>query len=95
MIKSFTLSALVTFLMATALTNPAMADTGQGKKLHEAHCTKCHDDSVYKRKDKMVHNLNELTQQINSCGHATGTTLNKSQNEALVQYLNATFYHFK
>lgn len=70
-------------------------NAAEGKKLHDANCLSCHDDSVYKRQDRFVKNLEGLTQQINACGHAGKVAIGKPQANDLVKYLNETYYKFK
>lgn len=70
-------------------------DAAAGKKLHDANCMSCHDDSVYKRKDRTVKDIAGLAQQIRSCGHAGDITIGNRQADDLVKYLNETYYKFK
>ena len=95
MLKSpaFFTALTVLFVSTNAAAMPGNA--GEGKKVHQANCLSCHDDSVYKRKDRSVKNFDGLTQQINNCGHAVDATLGKTQIDDLVKYLNETYYKFK
>ena len=95
MIKPLALFTIIASLSVTTLAAPLPGNTAEGKKLHDANCMSCHDDSVYKRKDRSVKNLEGLTQQINSCGHAGNITIGEPQANDLVKYLNETYYRFK
>ncbi len=82
-------------MSVSAQAAPLPGNASEGKKLHDANCASCHNDSVYKRKDRSVKNLEGLTQQINSCGHAGNITIGKTKANDLVKYLNETYYKFK
>ena len=66
-----------------------------GKGLHEANCKGCHDTGVYTRKQRSVHSLAELKQQLESCGHASGKALSPAEKQQIVNYLNEQFYKFR
>ena len=70
-------------------------NAAQGKKLYDANCMSCHNDSVYTRKDRHITSLDGLSKQINSCGHMTNIKLGKAQADDLVKFLNETYYKFK
>ena len=96
MIKSLALFTIVVALLSVAAeAAPLPGSASAGKKLHDANCVSCHNDSVYQRKDRSVKNFDSLTQQINNCGHAVDSTLDKTQINDLVKYLNDTYYKFK
>lgn len=69
-------------------------DSAEGKRLHEANCTKCHDTSVYTRKDRSVHSLDALKQQLQACNHMANKDFSASQMQDIIKYLNDQFYHF-
>ena len=85
----------LTILLVSAQAAALPGNVSEGKKLHEANCLSCHDDGVYKRKDRKVRNLEALTQQLNNCSHAIDSTLEKAQISDLLKYLNENFYKFK
>ncbi len=95
MIKSIALFSAVAALSVSANAATLPGNAAAGKKLHDANCLSCHDDGVYKRQDRSVKNLEGLTRQINSCGHAGDFTIGKPQANDLVKYLNETYYKFK
>ena len=88
------LSGLFAGLLLAAGTAPA-ADLAAGQALHNENCLKCHDDGVYKRKDRKVDSLAALNQQVKRCELSLGLTLFDDQVEDLVHYLNTSYYGFK
>jgi cytochrome c553 len=95
MLKSFVLFPIVAVLSVSTQAATLPGDAANGKKLYEASCTSCHNDSVHQRKDHKVKNLEGLTEQIHNCEHMTDVTLGKTQVNDLVKYLNETYYKFK
>jgi cytochrome c5 len=70
-------------------------DGGEGKRLHDASCTRCHDSRVYTRKDRTVQSLDGLKQQLDGCSHMAGKKYSAAQTQDLIKYLNDTFYRFR
>jgi mono/diheme cytochrome c family protein len=95
MLKPAALITIVASLSFAAQAAPLPGSAAEGKKVHEANCLSCHDDSVYKRQDRSVKNFDGLTRQINNCGHAVDSTLGNDKIDDLVKYLNETYYKFK
>ena len=95
MLKSFVLFPIVAVLSVSTQAATLPGDAASGKKLHDARCTTCHNDSVYKRQDHKTKSLEGLTGQIHNCEHMTDVTLGKDQVNDLVKYLNETYYKFK
>jgi len=95
MIKSCTIFSVIATLSIPINALALPGNAAEGKKLHNANCVSCHDDSVYKCQDRAVKNLEGLTQQINACGHAGNVTIGQPQANDLVKYLNETYYKFK
>lgn len=95
MLKSFIFFPIAAVLSVSAQAAPLPGDTASGKKLHDANCTSCHNDSVYTRKDHTVKSLQGLTEQIHNCEHMTDVKLEKNQVNDLVKYLNESYYKFK
>lgn len=92
--KLIALFPVVAFLPLAVHAAALPGNTTAGKKLHDAKCLSCHTDSVYQRKDRQIKDLEGLNQQIKACGHAAGITLEKSQADNLVKFLNETYYKF-
>ena len=95
MLKSFVLFPIIAVLSVSTQAATLPGDVANGKKLYDAGCTSCHNDSVYKRKDHKVKSLAGLTEQIHNCEHMADITLEKTQVNDLVKYLNETYYKFK
>ena len=95
MFKSFAFFSIVAVLSVNAQAATLPGDAANGKKLHDASCTSCHNDSVYKRADHKIKSLEGLTEQMNNCEHMTDIKLGKTQQKDLVKYLNETYYKFK
>jgi mono/diheme cytochrome c family protein len=93
--KSFVVSAIAAVFSVSAQAASLPGDTASGKKLYQANCTSCHNDSVHTRKDHTVKSLQGLTEQIHNCEHMTDVKLEKNQVNDLVKYLNETYYKFK
>lgn len=95
MLKSIALFPIIAVLSVSAQAAALPGDAANGKKLYDANCVSCHNDSVYKRQDRQIKNIEGLKEQIGSCGHMTNITLDKPQVNDLVKYLNETYYKFK
>jgi hypothetical protein len=90
------LTSVLVFGAAVLIFTPAhAADTGAGKKLHDAHCTGCHDTSVYSRREHQVKSLADLHEQLNECTHSAQVKLTAAEQEEIVKYLNEKYYKFK
>jgi mono/diheme cytochrome c family protein len=83
--------AVLTVLIAGG----AQADAGHGKQLLAEHCTKCHDDSVYTRKDRFITSKEALAKHVNRCALNTGAQLFDEDIADITEYLNATYYKYK
>jgi len=70
-------------------------DAATGKKLHDANCVKCHDASVYARKDRKIKSVAALQEQLGSCSHAAQVILTDEEQQHIVKYLNERYYKFK
>jgi hypothetical protein len=86
---------ILILLSLTLRTQPVLADSAEGKKLHEANCTKCHSTSVYTRQDRKVKSLAGLGKQVASCTHMAEVSLTPDEQKSVVEYLNQQFYKFK
>ena len=82
-------------LMMTAFAAlPASASDAVGKQLQQTNCQQCHDDSIYTRKNSIIHSLPELQARVEFCESANNKHWTDTQIEQVVNYLNNTFYHF-
>ena len=79
-----------------AASQPALsADAGNGATLHDKNCTSCHDDGVYKRKDRRVTTMDGLNKQVKRCELSLGLKWFDSEIEDVAAYLNNTYYQLK
>ena len=83
------------FFAALFLAGPASAATGQGQALHDKHCLRCHDSSLYTRDNRRVKSLDGLRKQIRRCEQSLGLRWFDDQLDSVVRYLNDNYYHFK
>lgn len=83
-------AALLLSLAATAQAK----DDFDPQQFLQQNCTRCHDDSVYTRKDRRVKSLEGLQNQVRRCDSMLGTKLYDDDLESLTQYLNQRYYHF-
>lgn len=100
--KSITLFVFPVALAALLSGAPVRAETallpgnaGNGKTLHTANCTACHDSSVYTRKDRKVASVEGLIGQVNGCNKQLGKNFSRDQINDIVLHLNEAYYKFK
>jgi len=84
------LMLFVTVLPASALA----ADIENGEDLHFEHCTGCHGSEVYTRDDRKMRDLAQLGKQVRFCQNAVDATWFDDEVDDVIEYLNATHYHF-
>ncbi len=93
------LYAASALFMAIALVPGARAalpgNSAEGKRLHDANCTGCHNTGVYTRKDRSVRSMDGLKQQLENCSHMAGKRFSAIETQNLLEYLNDTFYQFR
>ena len=85
----------ILFAIAMAVSVASWADVQRGKQLHDEHCMKCHDDSVYTREERFVASKDALVKQVNRCALNTGVQWSDEDVVKVVDYLNATYYMFE
>lgn len=78
-----------------AASSAVFADTGRGKTLHDENCMKCHDTGVYTREDRFIRDRAALDKQVQRCQLNVGAQWFDEDTEAVVQYLDESFYKFK
>lgn len=95
------LSATLFSLLAGALLLLTAASAGaedveNGKTLHDQACTGCHGTDVYSRQDRKIDSLAALEHQVQRCANqAAKVDWSAPQIDAVVNYLNKTFYGFE
>lgn len=92
---SIPLIAALALATAAAAAHALPGDARRGEQLHQAHCTGCHDASVYTRKNRQIGDLQALHEQINACGHNLPRRFSADEVRDLVKYLNDRFYRFE
>lgn len=90
------LSLTLALAVAAPITHAAvLGDAAAGQRLHAAHCGGCHDDSVYTRKDRKMHSLEDLKTQLQGCSHAAKQDFSAVETQNLLRFLNEQYYRFK
>ena len=84
--------ALILILLGAAPV--ALADADKGKNLHDEHCTKCHGNEVYTRKDRFISDRAALDKQVKRCQLNVGAQWFDEDARAVADYLDQSFYHF-
>jgi cytochrome c553 len=93
MMKSI-LSVMALTLVAASARAALPGNEAEGKRLHDASCTGCHDAAVYTRKDHRVRSLDGLKQQVENCTHMAQKEFSPADKQDILKYLNDEFYHF-
>lgn len=87
--------SLTILLTQSAYAAALPGDSAAGKRLVDASCMRCHDTSVYSRKDHKVRSLDALKQQLDRCSHAADKSFSATEMQDIIKYLNDQFYHFQ
>lgn len=82
------------FIVLSFAASARAANIENGNDLHFEHCTGCHDAGVYTRENRNVRNLAQLGKQVRFCKDTIGVTWFDDEVDDVVEYLNATYYHF-
>ena len=81
--------------MALVSSQATAADIRAGQALHDEHCLKCHDTSVYSKDRGNIISLAALRSRVSRCELSQGLKLSDGDTENIVQYLNQSFYGFE
>ena len=77
------------------LVTPVLAvDLENGKSLHDENCLRCHDESKYTRKNRIVKNFQQLYERIKQCELMAELTWFDEEIADVTAYLNKQFYYF-
>lgn len=86
-------------ILGVMLLGPGLATSDQtapdGKALHDARCLACHGTEVYTREDRKIGSLSALGTQVRRCTHATGVQWFDDETDAVIDYLNRSYYKFE
>ena len=86
----------VFFVVISLFTFSAHADEDfKAKDFVQANCTRCHDATVYTRPDRRITDVAGLKAQVQRCDNNVGTMLFEEDIDAVVVYLNETYYRFE
>jgi len=80
---------------AASDTNMTLGDTEAGNKLHQKYCMKCHNNSVYTRKLKIVRSYEGLVGRVKACSQQTGVSFSRKQLQDVTAFLNHHYYEFQ
>ena len=86
---------LITAVLATLSSSSFAIDVNHGKSLQQENCMSCHDDGIYTREERRVTTLDALRQQVQRCETNLNLTWFPEDVDAVIEYLNTSFYKFK
>ena len=86
---------LITTGLATLGSASFAIDVNHGKSLQQENCMSCHDDGIYTREERRVTTLDALRQQVQRCETNLNLTWFPEDVDAVIEYLNTSFYKFK
>ena len=92
LIKALSFSCITLIL---CMTNAWSVDIENGKALHDANCMRCHQESIYTRKDRLIYSYPELRERISQCELGAELTWFDEEIDDVTAYLNDAFYHFE
>ena len=90
--RTLLISSMSSIALAAQAALPG--SSAEGKKFHDTNCVKCHDTSVYSRKDRHIKSLDALNGQLSSCAHGAQVILTDDEQRNIVKYLSEQFYKF-
>lgn len=90
----YSIHALFASLAIMWSLNVSANDYATGKNIHNNHCVRCHDSSVYTRPDHKVSSLPSLEAQVRRCDSMLELQLFDEDINAVVEFLNTDYYQF-
>jgi hypothetical protein len=81
------------FLISLSIAVPAEPD--RGERLVNESCHRCHDNSIFTRPDSIIFSFSALKKRVHFCESMAHAGWSEQDYEAVVDYLNRNFYHFK
>ena len=66
----------------------------RGQLLYENHCQSCHESIVHIREDHKAKNFADVQYWVGRWAQEVETKWSADEIDAVVQYLNDTFYHY-
>jgi mono/diheme cytochrome c family protein len=89
------LTAVATTAILSATQTVLAIDINQGKSLNQENCVSCHDDGIYTREERRVTSMDALRAQVQRCEANLNLTWFPEDVDAVVEYLNTSFYKFQ
>ncbi len=89
------ISALVTTAVLAASQTVLAIDINHGKSLQQKNCMSCHDDSIYTREERRVTSSDALRAQVQRCETNLNLQWFPEDVDAVIEYLNTSFYKFQ
>lgn len=86
---------LITTGLAALSSSSYAIDVNHGKSLQQDNCMSCHDDGIYTREERRVTTLDALRQQVQRCETNLNLTWFPEDVDAVIEYLDTSFYKFK
>jgi mono/diheme cytochrome c family protein len=72
----------------------AAGDPERGKTLHDQHCTRCHDSTMYARPQRTIADFAALRERVQQCELAAELMWFEEDVDDVAAWLNRDFYHF-
>ena len=86
---------LLNFMVFTLLYSTAYAfDSENGKILHNDNCVRCHEHSLYTRKESKIQSYPLLHERVVQCELMSELMWFEEEKDQVTTYLNDSFYHF-
>jgi mono/diheme cytochrome c family protein len=85
----------ITTGLVTLSSSAFAIDVNHGKSLQQDNCMSCHDDGMYTREERRVTTLDALRQQVQRCETNLNLQWFPEDVDAVIEYLNTSFYKFK
>jgi len=86
---------IVTSGLLAASSSLLAVDIEHGKSLQQKNCMSCHDDGMYTREERRVTTLDALRHQVQRCETNLNLQWFPEDVDAVIEYLNTTFYNVK
>ena len=87
--------ALVVLLAAGTARAGDAPDIEHGRQLQVQSCQRCHDDSIYTRKDSIIYSYKALVNRVHFCESMAHAGWDEHDFDDVIAYLNQRFYKFK
>ena len=86
----------IPLLILAATTSVTLADSENGKELHDPECTGYHGTELYSRSDRKVTDHFGLKRQLSMCIQMTGKGADwfPEDQDDVLDYMNTEFYRF-